>query len=134
MSEEFIEYHFPCSVCIVQAACKDRQRIRGPIEKVETGVPSLGVPKFKKGKTYHKGILECLMNVQKRVMDKVSRTEGPNRVQEKDKLPMQYLNVMIGVSEILCHMVNSTSWEEGELFEFDRIEIKRRLSKLEGWL
>ena len=52
----------------------------------------------------------------------------------KDNLPMAYVNVLWAMAQIICHMVNSTSWEEGELFEFDQIEIKRRLSKLKGWI
>ena len=133
MSEEFIQYHFPCSVCLVQAACKDRKRVGEQVKEIMTGVPSLGVPRFK-DKSYHKGFLECLMNIQKQIMDRVSRTEGPDNKQERDQLPMQYVHIMISMTDILCHMINSTSWREGELFDFDRVEIKKRLSRLKGWL
>ena len=133
MSEEFIQYRFPCGECLVQAACKDRKRVRKEVKNVRNDVASLGVPRFK-DKSYHKGLLECLMNIQKDIINKVSRNEGTDNIQVPDQLPMQYVHLMISMADILCHMINSTSWREGELFEFDRAEIKRRLSHLKGWL
>ena len=133
MSEEFIQYHFPCHTCIVQAACTDKARVKKQVKEIMNDVPSLGVPHFK-DKSYHKGLLECLMNITKQVVDKVSRTEEAGQKQMKDKLPMQYVHLVIDMSDILCHMVNTTSWREGELFEFDRVELKRRLNHLKGWL
>ncbi len=136
MSEEFIQYHFPCGECLVQAACKDHKRIREEVKKIMNDVPSLGVPKFEKDKSYHKGLLECLMNIQQQILNQVSRSENPdnNEQQVVDKLPMKYVHIMISMADILCHMVNTTSWREGELFDFDRVEIKKRLTQLKGWL
>jgi len=137
MSEEFIQYRFPCNTCLVQAACRDRDRMSIKDTKINHEISSLGVPLFKdKDKSWHKGLLECMLNLQKQIMDKVSRTEGKEdfNKQETDRLPMQYIYLMIDMSQILCHMANSTSWREGELFEFDRIEIKRRLTRLTRWL
>jgi len=133
MSEEFIEYMFPCNECLVQAACKDNAKIKNT--DINRHRPSLALPIFK-DKSYHKGLLECMMNLQKRIMDKVSRDEGTEDFdkQDIDKIPMKYVHLLIDMSAILCHMVNSTSWREGELFEFDRIELKRRLTRLERWL
>jgi len=133
MTEEFIQYTLPCTTCIVQAACKDNDKIKQ--HDINLSRPSLSLPIFK-DKSYHKGILECMLNLQKQIMDKVSRTEDIEdfNKQEVDKLPMQYIHILIDMSAILCHIVNSTSWREGELFEFDRYEIKRRLTRLSRWL
>ena len=136
MSEEFIQYYFPCNECLVQAACKDRKNIssvKNHIKGINHALPSLGIPKFKEGKSYPKGLLECWANIGKDIMDKLSRTEDTNGTQ-KDILPMRYVHIMISMAEIMCHMVNSASWREGELFDFDRDEIKRKLSHLKGWL
>ncbi len=135
MSEEFIQYIFPCNTCLVQAACQDRKRARESVKDLMHNVPSLGVPKFD-NKSYHKGLIECIVNIQKQIIDRVDKTEDLDdfNKQTKDNLPMKYIHVMISMSNILCHMVNSTSWREGELFDFDRIEIKKRLSQLKGWL
>jgi len=133
MSEEFIQFRFPCNECLVQAACKDRKRVKQQVKEIMQDVPSLGVPRFK-NKSYYKGLIECLINIQKQVVDKVSRNKGADNKQEQDNLPMQYVHLIISMSDILCHMINSTSWREGELFEFDRMEIKQRLTQLERWL
>jgi len=133
MSEEFIQYRFPCKTCLVQAACQDLDRIKS--RELNENRPSLALPIFK-DKSYHKGLLECILNLLKQIMDKVSRDGGLKDFdkQDADKLPMAYVHLLIDTSAILCHMVNSTSWREGELFEFDRIELKRRLTQLERWL
>jgi len=142
MSEEFIQYMFPCFECLVQAACrdydrlkivKDRKKIK--IGNIRSDRPSLAVPVFDPNvKSYHKGVMECWANMGASLMDKVSKEEDPIKHQKVDNLPMSYVHVLQAMAQIMCHMVNSTSWREGELFEFDQVEIKRRLSKLKGWL
>jgi len=138
MSEEFIQYYFPCNECLVQAACKDRDNIssvKNHIKGINHSLPSLGIPKFEEGKSYPKGLLECWANIVKDIMDRVSREDINNgRKTTKDQMPTQYVHVMIDVAAIMCYMVNSTSWREGELFDFDRDEIKRKLYHLERWL
>ncbi len=142
MSEEFIQYMFPCNECLVQAACKDHKHLKilKDEKKIKIGDirgnrPSLAVPIFDpNNKTYHKGLMECWANMGASLMNKVSKIEDPVKHQKKDNLPMAYVHILQAMTQIMCHMVNSTSWEEGELHEFDRIEIKRRLSKLKGWI
>ncbi len=135
MSEEFIQYMFPCNECIVQAACKDYDGRRKQLKNIRGGRPSLAVPAFDETKkSYHKGLMECWANMGQSMMSKVSKTEEPLKHQKIDNLPIEYVHILLGIAQIMCHIVNTTSWEEGELYEFDRIEIKNRLSKLKGWL
>jgi len=135
MSEKFYEYYFPCVECIVRPICKDKERMMEQI-KVRGDVPSLGVPIWSyEEKSYHKGLLECIFNILKRVSDKISRTEPEHRAnREQDKIPMQYVHLIIDVADLMCHMIHTTSWDVGDLKEFDRIELKRRVDKLQHWL
>jgi hypothetical protein len=135
MSEEFIQYRFPCSECLVQAACKDYDGNRKQLKDIREERPSLAVPIFDQTKkSYHKGLMECWANMGASLMGKVSKTEDPLKHQKVDNLPMSYVHVLWAMAQIMCHIVNTTSWRKGELYEFDRIEIKSRLSKLKGWL
>jgi len=95
----------------------------------------LVVPIFgSKVKSYHKGLIECWTNMGQSMMEKVDKTEVPGKHQKVDNLPIVYVHILCAMAQIMCHMVNSTSWEEGTLHEFDRIEIKARLSKMKGWI
>ena len=135
MSEEFLQYMFPCNECLVQAACKDYDARRKQLKDIREDRPSLAVPIFDQTKkSYHKGLMECWANMGASLMGKVSKTEDPIKHQKLDNLPMSYVHVLWAMAQIMCHIVNTTSWEEGELYEFDRTEIKQRLSKLKGWL
>ncbi len=135
MSEQFIQYMFPCSECLVQAACKDYDGRRKQLKDIRGDRPSLAVPIFDQTKkSYHKGLMECWANMGASMMNKVSKEEDPIKHQKADNLPMSYVHILQAMAQIMCHMVNSTSWEEGELYEFDRIEIKRRLSQLKRWI
>ncbi len=135
MSEEFIQFYFPCNICLVQAACKDRENVKERVKGINNQVPSLGIPNFEEGKSYHKGLLECWANVGRDIMDRLSRSELNDGSQTtRDQIPTQYVHVMIDIAEILCYMINSTSWSEGKLFDFDRDEIKRKLSHLKRWI
>ena len=140
MSEEFIQYMFPCSECLVQAACKEHKHLRIlkdkkkiKIRDIRSNRPSLAVPIFDpNNKTYHKGLMECWANMGASMMNRVSKEEGPIKHQKLDNLPMSYVHILQAMAQIMCHMVNTTSWEEGKLYEFDQIEIKQRLSRLKG--
>jgi hypothetical protein len=135
MSEKFYEYYFPCVECIVRPMCKDKDRMMEQI-KVRGDVPSLGVPLWNwDEKSYHKGLLECIINILKRVTDKISRTEPANRAKgELDKIPMEYVHTLIDMADVMCHMIHTTSWDIGTLKEFDRLELSNRLDKLKHWL
>ena len=135
MSEKFHQYYFPCAECIVRAICKDKERMMEQI-KVRGDVPSLGVPIWDyQDKSYHKGLLECTINILKDITDKLSKVEPENRkTMEQDNIPMQYVHTLIDMADVMCHMINSTSWREAELKGFDAIELKRRLDKISHWM
>jgi len=135
MSEQFHQYYFPCVECIVRAACKDKENMMEQI-KVRGDVPSLGVPIWDYAeKSYHKGLLECTVNILKNITDKINKSEPENTPAGlMDNIPMQYVHLFISMADIMCHIINSTSWREGELQEFDRFEIERRLKMLPGWV
>ena len=104
--------------------------------KVRGDVPSLGVPMWDyQDKSYHKGLLECTINILKDITDKLSKVEPENRkTMEQDNIPMQYVHTLIDMADVMCHMINSTSWREAELKGFDAIELKRRLDKISHWM
>ena len=138
MSENFYEYYFPCVECLVRPICKDKERMMEQI-KVRGDVPSLGVPIWSyEEKSYHKGLLECMINILKRTTDKMSRTEPEDRpAAQRDKIPMEYVHLLIDMVDIMSHMIHTYSWREGEthvLHEFDRIELYKRLDNLKHWL
>ncbi len=135
MSEKFYQYYFPCVECIVRPICKDKERMMEDI-KIRGDVPSLGIPRWDyEKKSYHKGLLECTVNILRDITDKVSRTEPKDRAaMEQDNIPMAYVHTLIDMADMMCHMINSTSWRKGELQEFDRIELKSRADKLGYWL
>ena len=135
MSEKFYQYYFPCVECIVRPICKDKRQMMEDV-KVNGSVPSLGVPIWDFNvKSYHKGLIECTINILKDIMNKVSRTEPEDRKDyELDNLPMEYVHLLIDMADLTCHMINSTSWREGELQNFDRFELKSRVDKLGYWL
>jgi hypothetical protein len=126
MSEHFIEYLFPCKDCIIRATCSPN---RIPEEIQRNGL-SLAVPEFEKGKTYHKGLIECWSNIGKKVLDKTSKnsTDG---TQEPDHIPIEYVRLISYMASIICHIINSTSWSDGKLYAFDKDEISRRLKFLQ---
>jgi hypothetical protein len=115
--------------------CKDYDGRKKQLEDIRSDRPSLAIPIFDQTKkSYHKGVIECWANLGASLMGKVSKWEDPIGHQKDDNLPLKYVQILWAMSQIMCHMVNSTSWQEGKLHEFDRIEIKRRLEKLKGWL
>jgi hypothetical protein len=56
------------------------------------------------------------------------KTEDPHTCSEtKNKIPMQYIILMGQLIYLLQWIVNSTSWEEGVLQEFDRHEVNLKV-------
>ena len=104
--------------------------------KVRGDVPSLGVPIWNYSeKSYHKGLLECTVNILKNITDKINKSEPENTpAAQRDNIPMEYVHLFIDIANTMCHIIHSTSWREGELQEFDRAEIEKRLKQLTGWM
>jgi hypothetical protein len=127
MSHEFKQFSFPCGECIVQSMCKEKPT---KIEEIYTdkNVPCLALPKWKEDEgTYHKMLIESMANLFKEIMDTVDKTDHPAGTNHKNQVPSGYIFLMLQLSYTLCYMVNSTSWNIGELKHFDRDEINRKL-------
>ena len=135
MSENFIQYTFPCKECIVQSICKDGEQA---IENIKHGLidrPSLAVPRFKDpDKSYHKGLIECWANIGIQIINGMMKSEDSNGKEVHNNIPYRYVCAIQQMTNIMGYMVNSTSWEKGETFEFDRTELARRLKHVKGWL
>jgi len=133
MSEQFIEFVFPCKDCIVRACCKEKVDNEGKKSVLfhNKNPRCLAVPKLPLDVTYHKGLLECWANLGARLVNSMQKSEDPKTLSEThNNIPMQYVQLMGKLSYILCHMVNTTSWNLGELKEFDQIEIRHRIRSL----
>jgi len=134
MSEKFYQFYFPCVECLVRPICKDKEKMMEQV-KVKGTVPSLGVPIWDYNeKSYHKGLLECAVNIIKNITDKINKSEPEHTpAAQRDNIPMEYVHLFIDMADIMCHIIHTTSWREGELQEFDRFEIERRLQRLPNW-
>lgn len=134
MSSEFIQFQFPCTDCIVRAACKEKpkdERLKHLLIRQNT-IPCLALPRiFPELKPYQKGLVECWANIGVDILCRMHKTEDPKTSTEiNNNIPMQYLILMGQMSYILQWIINSTSWEEGSLKQFDRDEINRKLKVL----
>ena len=132
MSEEFLQFVMPCETCIVQAICVDKVKMKD--KKIHKSMKScLALPDWdehKKG--YIKGLFECLINISWDVI-----VNHANKEKSKEKpigMPPQYVDMLIDIIATLQWMINSTSWEEGELYNFDATEIKSKLKNVTRWL
>jgi len=134
MSKEFIQFIFPCKECLVRAACKekpDNVAEKKVLFNDNSNPRCLAVPKLPLDVTYHKGILECWAVLGSQLMSALQKSEDPKTQKEThNNIPMQYVHLMGKMSYLLCWIVNSTSWDLGELQEFDRFEIDLRIKNL----
>jgi len=132
-SENFIQYRFPCDTCLVQAACQDRERAKEAVKELHPHSHSMALPKFE-GKSYYKALIECMMNLQGEIMNKVSKLEGPDGNQEEDNLPIKYVHILHTMSQISRYIINSTSWKDGKLHSFDEFEVGSKLKRLKCFM
>jgi len=125
MSDKFIQFRFPCTDCLVRAACKNK-----PTEKddlyIGNGKTCLTLPKLNH-KSYHKMLIECWANFGFDLLDNVQKREEPAGVNKDNNIPSGYVRAMHQMASTLQYMVNSTSWSEGKLFPFDKYEINEKL-------
>lgn len=133
MSAEFVQFTFPCKDCIVRAACEEQPRNNETINHLYdvNAVRCLTLPKFPSDIAYTKGLLECWANIGVQIINNMQKTEDPKTSKEtKNNLPMQYVMLMGQMSYLLQWMINSVSWERGELQDFDRREINMKSKML----
>ena len=134
MSKQFIQFIFPCKECLVRAACKekpDNVEVKTDLFNDRDNPRCLAVPKLPLDVTYHKGLLECWATLGAQIVNSTQKSEDPKTKSEQhNNIPMQYVALMGKISYLLGWMVNSTSWDLGELQEFDRFEIDLRIKNL----
>jgi len=125
MSAEFIQFNFPCKDCLVLAACKDKPKNEAIKHLFDDFNPRcLTLPKFPSNVEYIKGLLECIFNLGVDVINRMTKTEDPQTCSEiNSKIPMQYIMLLGNMLYLMQWIINSTSWEEGILQEFDKFEV-----------
>lgn len=129
MGESFVQLPFPCKDCLVKAACKSH-----PEESKEfQNRPILAVPKFEKGKAYTKGIMECWIDLGYILSTKLplySYNDGLDSDIETS-IPKPYIHILKEISRFLTYMMNSYSWRENTILEYDRDELLKKLKVIE---
>ena len=138
MSEEFLQFRMPCETCIVKAMCKDKH-YKSDIKLNKSTGYCLGLPDWDaKEKIYIKGLMECWINVGVDISQQLMRIKSDNKKITDDRkhtsIPDQYLDFLFVVINSIQWVIHSTSWNKGELYEFDSFEIKEKLKYITYWL
>lgn len=126
MSEEFITFNFPCRECIVRATCKTIPTEKPIRDLFDQGsVRCLAMPLIDtEDMTYTKVLIECWANFGHKIICQMSKTEDPRTSMEtNNQVPMQLVSMLGHLVGLAQWIVNSTSWREGTLQDFDRREI-----------
>lgn len=136
MSLQFIQFKIPCETCIVQSMCQDKQDI-SDIKLNKNTNKCLGIPDWDMSeKSYTKGLIECWANIGWDIIKQINR-EKPRGLAIKGEpysVPTQYIDMLIDIIGTLQWIVNSTSWDKGELHNFDSFELERKLKDVTHWL
>jgi hypothetical protein len=134
MSQDFIQFGFPCIDCLVSAACQDKKHVdRKDFLDRTGGIRCLALPEYDKQTSSHqKSLLECVANV---IWDTACSLN-----EDRDmKIPEQYRHFLMEYLGIFQYIINTTSWNSNinPVADFDKFEIKRRLefaSRLLDWV
>ena len=127
MSQKFVQFNFPCIDCIVRAACEMQNSITADHLYDSQCARCIAIPRLEDDKSYHKVLIECMANLFKDLMSSVQKIEEPIGINKDNKVPHRYIITFYQLACAMQHMVNSTSWEIGELQQFDIDEINRKL-------
>lgn len=128
MSKEFVEFNFPCIECLVRAACQDKPIIIKDL--ADSANPRcIAMPNVNHNdkESYTKAFLECWANIGWRAIQRV-------KSEDAERIPPKYIDFLIDNIGLLQWIINSQSWEDGEMHDFDLYEAKRKLEKAKGWL
>ena len=135
MSSEFIQFDFPCIDCLVKSCCGDKPNIKSEEiygHNLHRGAACLAIPEADGDTSYQKALLECWVNFGNSIMEALPKDEFPNGsgIEKNNNLPIPYIRLLQSIVPILQWIVNSTSWEEGKLFDFDKYEVNKVIEKL----
>ena len=135
MSLNFIQFTIPCETCLVQSMCEQKANVK-EMKLNKYSKTCLGVPDWDMNeKVYMKGLIECWVNIGWSLITKAisEKTERPG-IKKSVNMPYQYIDMLIDIIGTLQWIVNSTSWDEGELYDFDAFEVKYKLKNVSNWL
>lgn len=131
MSQNFIEFTFPCTECLVAAACRERKQIKSKdlVDGPSSRVRCLALPMYDDKNSYQKSFLECVANIAWRVVEQLNEDRNM-------QIPEQYRHFLIEYLGVFQYIINTTSWRENldEVAFFDKDEIKRKLKMANYWL
>lgn len=133
MSDEFLEFQFPCKECLVRAVCEEKPRITGSDKKKlleRDRTHCLTLPYVSEDKHYHKMLIECWANMGQSMFCEVGNIENPKGTNRDLKVPINYIFMLRTLADIAQYIVNSTSWRREQLEDFDRDEINRKVKML----
>ncbi len=132
MSQDFIQFTFPCKDCVVRAACTEKPE-NETIKHLFNDPNSprcLAVPNLPSDITYHKGILECWANLGVDIINSTQKSEDPKtQIEKHNNIPIQYVDLIGHMSYLLQWIIHSTSWRLGELKDFDQSEIDLKIKR-----
>jgi hypothetical protein len=129
MSDNFLDFQFPCKDCLVRAVCEEKPEIKDDDKKKlyeRDRTHCLTIPYISKEKHYHKMLIECWANMGKSLFDQVSNVEHPHKMNSDLKVPIWYIFKLRDIANLAQWIVNSTSWEKGDLKKFDQDEVNRK--------
>jgi len=134
MSQDFIQFGFPCTDCLVAAACKDRKHVeKRDLLDQHGGLRCLALPVYDVETSSHqKSLLECVANIIWNVACQLNQDRDMN-------IPEQYRHFLIEYLGIFQYIINTTSWRENvnPVADFDKYEIRRKMKlsvKLLDWI
>jgi hypothetical protein len=128
MSAEFVQFNFPCKDCLVRAACKEKPKNESITHLYDNHSPRcLTVPKFPPDVAYIKGLLECWANLGVVLVSQGIKQETPyTSIETQKNISMTYMILISHMSNLLQWIVNSTSWRDGKIHDFDIDEIRSK--------
>jgi hypothetical protein len=131
-SVKFLQINIPCNECLVQASCKEKEKIDEELKKYELYNFLLSLRKWDESKKmYRKGLIEAWVNMGHDIVFTMRSDESngvPNRAQPT------YINALIEIMNTLQWMINSQSWRDGMVHDFDKEEVAKKLKQAIGWI
>jgi hypothetical protein len=128
---EFIEFIFPCTDCLVAAACKQRTKIskKELLDGNSYAIRCLALPMYDKETSSHiKSLLECIAHLAWKLASQLNEDR-------QSKVPSGYRHFLIEYLKIFGYITNSTSWHACRNVQpFDSFEVKERLKNLSNFL
>ena len=132
MSEKFLQINIPCKDCLVAPACEDKKRIDQKVEPHDLFNFMLTLRRWDESqKCYRKGLIEAWVNMGKDIFSGMKTDEFNNL--PGNAIP-EYLNVLIELTNTMQWMINSKSWRDGAMHDFDKIDCHDKLKQAIGWI